>query len=156
MDFCFLSNLDVSSGPLSKGYLGKIAIQMARFPVSWERLHVIGGRQNNFRLLENGPSIHFPRECHQNAPGAEVSNDNSLVALLPSQNPPSPTRLTPDQAPPKSQIRADFRSFLVIFNRFRPILVKTGEMDSKSAPLRGAAQCIWPCGGRGLGLEVRS
>ena len=43
------------------------------------------------------------------------------------QSPPGPPpRLTPDQAPPKSQIRADFRSFLVIFDRFRPILGKNG------------------------------
>ena len=37
-------------------------------------------------------------------------------------------------------------SFSAIFGQFWSRMAK---IDSKSAPLRGVARCVWPCGGRG-------
>ena len=73
------------------------------------------------------------------------------------QSPPQPTRLTPDEAPLTSEsvraISVVFGQFLTVFGQF---LSKTAKIDSKSAPVRGVARYVWPCGGGGLWLEVRS
>ena len=60
-------------------------------------------------------------------------------------------QIDPDEAIPKTRIWADFRLFLVMFDRCRPVWSKTSKIDSKSAPLslRGVARRVWPCGGGG-------
>ena len=57
--------------------------------------------------------------------------------------------LTPDQGNPGSQIRADFRSFLVIFGRFRPILVKNGQDRLEVGSCPGACSTGLAVWGRG-------
>ena len=71
-----------------------------------------------------------------------------------TQTPPHPLIATVG-CPNPHLFWIDFRSFLVTFDRFRPILVQIG---SSIGPLdqRTVAHCAWPCGGGGLWLEVRS
>ena len=49
---------------------------------------------------------------------ASIRAWKGLRLYYPATEPLRPSRLTPDQAPPKSQIRADFRPFLGIFGLF--------------------------------------
>ena len=81
-----------------------------------------------------------------------------VVTLLPSHGPPRPTRPTPNQAPPKSQTPADVRSFLVIFDRFRPILVKNGQNRLEIGSSKGGLLNVSAVWGEGsvAGSQVTS
>ena len=73
---------------------------------------------------------------------------------LPTQ-PQSPPA-NPTDPPTKPLARVNFRPISGCYCSFSTVFSKTAKIDSKSAPLRGVAQCVWPYGGRGLWLEVRS